>query len=199
MKLYRPTGLKELELLYQSGMTAWPPRLPDQPIFYPVLNQDYATQIARDWNTKYDAFAGFVTQFEVDDYYVSKFKVEQVGGKEHLELWVPAEKLEESNQHITSKIKVLEAFFGRRFSGEVAGKTLLELNRYQSDDKTFIETVRSQQQGIFLYFPYWTVTSTETLGFHEAEKKELLKGIKTIWQAYIPDIELCHQAEHVDL
>jgi len=49
---YRPTGSKELELVRDSGWTAWPPRLPGQPIFYPVLNEDYAIQIARDWNAK---------------------------------------------------------------------------------------------------------------------------------------------------
>jgi hypothetical protein len=46
--LWRPTGPKELALVEDSGWRAWPPRLPDQPIFYPVLNEDYATRIARD-------------------------------------------------------------------------------------------------------------------------------------------------------
>jgi hypothetical protein len=49
--LYRPTGPKELELVRQSGWRRWPARLPDQPIFYPVTNEAYAIQIARDWNT----------------------------------------------------------------------------------------------------------------------------------------------------
>jgi hypothetical protein len=50
MTPWRPCGPAELELVRESGWTAWPPRLPDQPIFYPVLNEDYATKIARDWN-----------------------------------------------------------------------------------------------------------------------------------------------------
>ena len=55
--LYRPVGRKELELIRESGYREFPPRLPHQPIFYPALNEEYATRIARDWNTK-DAVSG---------------------------------------------------------------------------------------------------------------------------------------------
>ena len=79
MLLFRPVGPEELRLLYDSGMRAWPPRLPDQPIFYPVTNHDYAAQIARDWNTKSGSRAGFVTRFEVDDAYVARFRLGVVG------------------------------------------------------------------------------------------------------------------------
>jgi hypothetical protein len=48
--LWRPAGPQELALVRASGWREWPPRLPEQPIFYPVLNEDYATRIARDWN-----------------------------------------------------------------------------------------------------------------------------------------------------
>ena len=50
--LYRPVGPEELELIKQADWSAFPPRLPEQPIFYPVLNEEYATQIARAWNVK---------------------------------------------------------------------------------------------------------------------------------------------------
>ena len=50
--LFRPTGEKEFALIRNSGWTAFPPRLPDQPFFYPVLKEEYASQIARDWNTR---------------------------------------------------------------------------------------------------------------------------------------------------
>jgi hypothetical protein len=50
--LYRPVGRRELDLIRDSGMRAFPPRLPEQPIFYPVLTLEYARRIARDWNTK---------------------------------------------------------------------------------------------------------------------------------------------------
>ena len=40
--------MHELRLVYEAGLKAFPPRLPEQPIFYPVLNFGYAEQIACD-------------------------------------------------------------------------------------------------------------------------------------------------------
>ncbi|MBB4010348.1 hypothetical protein [Allorhizobium taibaishanense] len=108
--LFRPVGLEELKLIEESGWKAFPPRLPDQQIFYPVTNEDYAAQIARDWNTKTGSRQGFVTKFEVDAVYVSKFEKQVVGGREHEELWVPAEELEEFNRHIVGNIVVTQRF-----------------------------------------------------------------------------------------
>jgi len=34
--LFRPVGLHELALIWDKGMREYPPRLPHQPIFYPV-------------------------------------------------------------------------------------------------------------------------------------------------------------------
>ncbi|HJW08612.1 MAG TPA: hypothetical protein VJ483_03210, partial [Holophagaceae bacterium] len=82
LTLYRPVGPKELELIEASGWTAFPPRLPDQPIFYPELNEDYAIQIARDWNVK-DSGAGFVTRFRVPAAFASKYPSQIVGGRVH--------------------------------------------------------------------------------------------------------------------
>jgi hypothetical protein len=112
--LYRPVGLHELELIAAAGCRAFPPRLPHQPIFYPVLNLEYAEQIARDWNTVDPAsgFAGFVTQFEVADAYVAQFEVHVVGGPVHRELWVPAEELAAFNTNIQRRIQVVRAFYG---------------------------------------------------------------------------------------
>ncbi len=42
--LYRPVGKQELALIRESGFTAFPPRLSGQPIFYPVLVEEYAVQ-----------------------------------------------------------------------------------------------------------------------------------------------------------
>lgn len=112
MILYRPTGPKELALVAGSGWTAWPPRLPDQPIFYPVLTFEYAEKIARDWNsTREDAdFSGYVTRFELDDAFAARYPVELAGGKDHKELWVPAEEMEEFNRHILGKIEVVAEY-----------------------------------------------------------------------------------------
>jgi hypothetical protein len=107
--LYRPVGPKELELIERSGWTSFPPRLPEQPIFYPVLNEEYATQIARDWNVR-ESGAGYVTRFDVDSRYISRFEVQTVGSSTHKELWVPAEELEEFNRHIVGLIQVVAEF-----------------------------------------------------------------------------------------
>ena len=125
MVLYRPVGLNELKLIAQTGFTAFPPRLPEQPIFYPVLNFEYAEQIARGWNTKQAPFAGFVTKFEVDDAYAQNFDVQVVGNGMHQELWVPAEALDEFNRHIVGTIIVEVAYYGEQFTGELDPATNL--------------------------------------------------------------------------
>ena len=107
--LFRPVGPAELDLIRRSGWTKFPPRLPEQPIFYPVLNQEYARQIARGWNVK-DSGAGYVTRFEVDKEYLRRFPRKVVGGSVHEELWVPAEELEEFNSKIVGRIEVVESF-----------------------------------------------------------------------------------------
>jgi hypothetical protein len=77
--LYRPVGLKELDLIRESGYAAFPPRLPDQPIFYPVLSKEYATKIARDWNVKYNSDGcGFVTTFRVRRVFLERYEVQKV-------------------------------------------------------------------------------------------------------------------------
>jgi len=108
--LYRPVGPEELKLIIESGWKKFPPRLEWQPIFYPVLNEEYAIQIARDWNVDASG-SGHVTKFNVDGDYVKKFDVQNVGGTIHEELWVPAEELEEFNNHIIGLIEVTKEFF----------------------------------------------------------------------------------------
>ena len=90
-----------------------------------MLNFEYAEQIARDWNTKSDSFAGFVTRFEVEDAYAAKFPAQVVGGRTHEELWVPAEELTEFNARIQGRIEVLAAYYGDRFNGELDPRTNL--------------------------------------------------------------------------
>src|ERR1700748_1868192 len=107
--LYRPVGPKELELIELSGWKKFPPRLPEQPIFYPVMNEEYAIQIARDWNVPASG-SGFVTKFSVLKDYLKRFKIENVGGPIHNELWVPAEELDEFNGNIIGLIEVTQSF-----------------------------------------------------------------------------------------
>ena len=109
MRLYRPVGQAEYDLIAQSGFTAYPPRLPEQPIFYPVLNERYAREIAEKWNKSYpdSQYTGYVTTFEIDDGYISQFPVQTVGASYHQELWIPAEELETFNRHIIGTIAIL--------------------------------------------------------------------------------------------
>ena len=107
--LWRPVGPAELALIRAPGMRAFPPRLPEQPIFYPVLTESYAIKIARDWNVR-DSGAGYVTRFEVDAEFLLRYPVQKVGGSMHMELWVPAEELEVFNDHIVGKIQIVAEF-----------------------------------------------------------------------------------------
>jgi hypothetical protein len=107
--LFRPTGPKELALIQESGYTTFPPRLFWQPIFYPVLNEEYATQIARDWNAQ-DGNSGYVTRFQVRTDFLRRYEVHQVGSAIHQEYWIPAEDLEEFNRNIVGKIEVIAEF-----------------------------------------------------------------------------------------
>ena len=121
--LYRPVGPKELALIEASGFREFPPRLPQQPIFYPVLNEAYAIQIARDWNTKQHSRVGFVTRFDIDDAFVVRFERHIVGSRVHEELWVPAEELVEFNRHIVGRIEVVAAYFGDGWRGHTGDAT----------------------------------------------------------------------------
>ncbi len=107
--LWRPTGPEELALVEASGWREWPPRLPEQPIFYPVLNENYAIRIARHWNVKRSG-AGFVTRFEVRRNFLERYEVQQAGGETILEYWIPAEDLAELNSNIVGRIEVVSEF-----------------------------------------------------------------------------------------
>lgn len=107
--LYRPVGPKELELIAARGYRTFPPRLPEQPIFYPVLNEEYAHQIARDWNVSASG-AGYVTRFALRSEFAAKYPVQKVGGSIHQELWIPAEELAELNRNIVGLIEVIAEY-----------------------------------------------------------------------------------------
>ncbi|MGO1002487.1 ADP-ribosylation/crystallin J1 [Lysobacter sp. CA196] len=107
--LYRPVGPEELALLRKSGFKRWPPRLPEQPIFYPVSNERYAAEIAERWNVK-DSGYGAVTRFRVRADFMARYPLQKVGGEHHTEWWVPAEELEQLNDHIVGTIEVIREF-----------------------------------------------------------------------------------------
>lgn len=107
--LWRPTGPQELALVEASGFRRWPPRLPDQPIFYPVTNERYAIEIARDWNVPASG-SGYVTRFEVEAAFMARYRIHQVGAAHHAEWWVPAQELEALNERIVGTIVVTRTF-----------------------------------------------------------------------------------------
>jgi hypothetical protein len=110
--LFRPVGQAELDLIADSGYRCFPPRLSFQPIFYPVLQEQYAIQIARDWNTKDEAsgYVGYVTKFDVRADYLAEFEVQTVGASSHQEYWIPAEDMDRFNDNIVGAIEVIHTF-----------------------------------------------------------------------------------------
>src|SRR3954470_16709194 len=110
--LYRPVGQAELDLISASGFKRFPARLYWQPIFYPVVTEDYAIRIARDWNTKdpNSQFVGYVLRFQVRKDYLCKFEPQPAGGRALMEYWIPAKKLIEFNNNIVGEIEILHEF-----------------------------------------------------------------------------------------
>lgn len=107
--LWRPVGPQELDLIRAAGMKGFPPRLPEQPIFYPVTTENYAIKIARDWNARASG-AGFVTRFAVRRDYLARYTVQDAGGQAHREYWIPAEDLDAFNAAIVGLIEVTHEF-----------------------------------------------------------------------------------------
>lgn len=193
MILYRPVGLKELILIFESAMKAFPPRLPDQPIFYPVTNAGYAEKIAREWNASQSPFAGYVTVFDVEDIYVSQFERHIVGGRAQEELWIPAEGLDEFNSHISGNIEVDAAYFGQEFVGEIPdsfgmrGKDAvqqficLHATADYSEMDFWCETY-VQKRVVYLHYPFWRQHDFSDVGISNEKKADLLEKIEKRWK-----------------
>jgi hypothetical protein len=142
MRLFRPVGLKEMELIASSGYRSFPPRLAWQPIFYPVLTVEYARRIVTQWNSKEgdSGHCGFVTEFDVDDEFVRRYPVQQLGGGPIFrELWVPAEELHEFNGQITGPIRVIEKVYGPGFEGAIDEMTGLPQSVIQATHSTGVK------------------------------------------------------------
>jgi hypothetical protein len=113
--LYRPVGQGELDLIAESGWRRFPPRVEQQPIFYPVLTEEYATKIARDWNTKdaVSGYVGYVLCFRVHTDALDRWPPQQgAAGAAFRELWVPAAELEDFNAAIVGPISIVAEYRG---------------------------------------------------------------------------------------
>lgn len=197
MILYRPVGLHELELIYEDSMRAFPARLPERPVFYPVLQLEYARQIASEWNAGSGGSAGYVTQFKVEDDYVAQFETHTVGESQYEEFWIPAEELEEFNRHLIGHIKVLEAHFGYGFQGFVPeafglqGKNAVEqftelANSFVYNRMDFYLEIKRNHKAIFLNYPFWHSYEFKNHGL----KEKVLQGIREAWLTSFPRIPL---------
>lgn len=191
-KLYRPVGLKELELILNNDSKRFPPRLNWQPIFYPVLNFEYAAQICYQWNVVDDnsGFSGFVTEFALDESYLEKFEEQVVGGDMHRELWVPSEELEEFNERIIGGIQVTAAFYGEKYVGNIESsdrfKTLdakqqLVAVKTDWENKNLVPVLKNDSVAVQANFSYWkSLPQSDTT-------ENLFADIEKEWSALYPD------------
>jgi hypothetical protein len=201
--LYRPVGLSEATKILEAEATGFPPRRPEQPIFYPVLAREYAEQIAQRWNAPNAStgYAGFVTTFEVDAKYAARFKSHVVGSAIHRELWVPAEELETFNQHLIGPIRLVSAHYGEGYSGPTPQPTMLKgrsareqlphLERildYNAMD--FRREVRVQRVVVQLNVAYWVRADITTDELSPAGKVTTLQAVRTVWQEAFPETKL---------
>lgn len=192
-RLYRPVGLEELALIWDSGCREFPLRLPEQPIFYPVTSAEYATQIARDWNTKSSRFAGYVTSFDVDDGYLSKFERHIVGSAAHEEYWIPAAQLPEFNKALEGEIEIDAAFFGESFVGfipdtcglkdRIAEEQFVVLARsWDYSRMDFALEVSVNRKAVYLNCLFWLEHDFATSGIDSQLKRTALTGLDEVWK-----------------
>jgi hypothetical protein len=193
--LFRPVGLQELSLIWDKAMREFPPRLPHQPIFYPVANIAYARQIARDWNTQDEksGFSGFVTTFQLEGSYLSKFEPHTVGSSSHVEYWIPSTDLTTFNQSIIGPIRVEEGFFGAGFTGHVPEGfglkgmeaiaqfvALCQTWEYSTFDVSC--EVSTNRKSVFLNWLFWVQHDFSGFGIGQEQREELLRNLKKCWE-----------------
>lgn len=192
--LFRPVGLYEMKLIIDEDLCRFPPRLPEQPIFYPVLNKPYADQIALEWNTKdkFSGYAGYVTQFEVDEEYISQFEEQIVGTSKHKELWIPSEELHNFNRHIHGGIRILDAYYGERYeglkpddiilAGMSANEQIVQLGKCVMENTFFLtDEMPKIWKHVCLNFRYWEKVDPSLFSVN---KDELLAAIKEAFEEY---------------
>jgi hypothetical protein len=201
--LYRPVGLRELEFVLDADARAFPPRLPAQPIFYPVLNADYAAQIAREWNPGDAAsgFAGFVTAFDVDAEYLTRFDVKTVGASQHQELWVPAEELSTFNGQIRSRIRVSAAYYGPAYEGPVPLPLIVRSRNPREqlavlhaalnyNGMDFGMEIATNWKLVLANFGFWSATAPQEQGLAPEDAARTLSAIGKVWTARHLDLPL---------
>lgn len=174
-----------------------------------MLNQEYAEQIARDWNTKSGSLAGYVTELDVDDGHAASFPVQQAGSRKHRELWVPAEELEEFNRHIQGRIRIIAAYFAPTFSGlipagfSLRGRSAREqldalrrIHEYSLMD--FHGEITANHEAVFVHYPYWEQILGKEGVLPAPDAKALLRAIRDVWTSAFPGIPLGVEPSHTE-
>lgn len=204
-RLFRPVGLTEMQLILQEEPHVFPPRKSEQPYFYPVLTEEYAHQIARDWNTKdsVSGYAGFVTAFNVSTHYLEQFEEQTVGEFHHKELWIPADELSEFNQHISGNIIIIAAYYGSAFTGarhefrDFAADGMFEFlyNLVLKNKHDFRAEMVLNRRAIYINYPYWITQSYDAIS--SDRHKVFLQYLTDAWREHYPNWHL-PQSEKVD-
>ena len=193
MKLYRPVGLQELEKILNFGSEKFPDRQVWQPILYIVENYGYAGQISSTWNLKDEnsGFSGYILEFTISDDYISNYEIKQVGDRTHLEYWIPAKDTKKFNNSLTSKIKIINAFYGEKYKGPVFNETVLEgrtpdkqiselTSLMENSYEKFEETVQKCKTQIIPNLIYWMRMVSDLAGPDKEEKKKIIYEIEKI-------------------
>ncbi len=194
MILYYPTDMKELRLIYETHLKAFPSYFLEQPFFYPVLNFVYAEQVARDRYAKSEPFAGYITRFSLDDTYATRFEHHNVEGHQYEEFWVPAEQLEEFNHQIIGHIEITGAYFGLEFHGYIPEKFgmrhrtaidqfLLLVSEFEYNGMDFQCEIIANNLAVFLHYPFWMrydfSKNLEMVGIKKRD--QVLQAIREVW------------------
>ncbi len=188
-------------------MREFPPRLPHQPIFYPVATKEYAVQIARDWNPrdKSSGFAGLVTQFGVPTSYLEKFEPRTVGSSSHVEYWIPAEQLSAFNTSIQGTISVESAYFGVGFEGfvpdrfglkgkDVVAQFVAIAKTWDQNRMDFVCEASTNRKTVYLNFLFWAQFDFNGQGVDVQQRDATIARLREAWEFNHIEIPLpaCH-------
>ena len=184
-------------------MREFPPRLPHQPIFYPVTNAEYARQIARDWNRRDEksGLAGFVTEFAVDSAYIAKLALRVVGASQHQEYWIPSGELGAFNKAISGRIRVLEGFFGSGFIGSVPDACALKGKDAAAQMTTLAKTcdystfdvaceISANRKSVYLNCLFWAQYDFAESGVSRPQRDDFISNLKKLWKFNHIDVPL---------
>lgn len=201
--LYRPMGLSEMDQVLQSGCRAFPPRLPEQPIFYPVLNESYAESITCQWNVNdpFAGYSGFVTAFDMPREYLSRYEEKIVGSDIGRELWVPAAELNAFNAQIRGPIRMIKAYYGESFKGLVPATSVLQGKNLEEQFYAFEKLMRSgldafgatvaaEKRIVYTQSAYWARPEFETPHLPPATRDRVIAALHAAWAQAYPEIAL---------